>query len=146
MGTCRLLRAMKPLRLLLEISLALSGPLLLVGCVYIPDIFGKFESGTPKLNGRLDRKEHSDAPVHLGVTREQVIHALGLPRLETPDGRTLGYDSTYKIGYWVGPLCFSAEPTTRTYAARLDFDDAGILRNVQVRRADHDPGLLPVVS
>src|SRR5436305_1113942 len=123
---------MKRLRLILAICLVLAGVALLTGCVYIPDIFGTYERGTPKLNGRIEAKEKSHAPVHLGVTREQVIAALGLPRIQTPDGRTFGYDSTYKVGYFVWTLCFAAYPKTRTYAALLDFDEAGILRNVQV--------------
>jgi hypothetical protein len=126
-------------RILLPIGILAPLVCLLVGCLYIP----WFESPSVNNRNKTDFRplivdvSHTDRPIRLGVTRHQIIQLLGAPRFAALDRSVFIYDFRTTSGFWVAPLCFTAEAGgQRTHIAVFAFDEAGALERIELSSKD----------
>jgi hypothetical protein len=135
-------------RLLLPLALLALMLWLLVGCFYMPWFEHPIANNARNVDFRpmLADEWHADRPVRVGaVTRHQVIQLLGAPRLAAVDRSAFVYDFRTSNGWWVWPLCFTAESgNERIYVAVLSFDDAGVLQRIDVIEANRAKAPWPI--
>ncbi len=119
-------------RNLLPMLLIALGLSLLIGCFYIPT-FERSVSSAQKDFRKLVGQEN-DRPLRVGyANRTEVLRLLGPPPLISADRSAIGYLFETRQGYWVWPICFSAESANnKVYGLRLDFGSDDVLRKFKV--------------
>jgi len=123
-----------PLRVAVPAVLIALGVAALSGCLFIPT-GEKVVSGNNVAANVGDAK--SKKPVRVGsATRADVVRALGQPDYATASRDRAVYTWRVHNGVWFYPLCFKSDPNFAVRMIELSFDNAGILRGFQLKRAD----------
>jgi hypothetical protein len=123
-----------PLRVAVPAVLIALGVAALSGCLFIP-------TGEKVVSGRDATADVGDAKskksVRVGrATRADVVRVLGEPEYATESRDRVLYTWRVRNGVWFYPLCFKSDPNFGTRLIELRFDNAGVLRGFELKRAD----------
>ena len=107
------------------------GGAVLLGCIPLPGRFSN-AAGDRRPEAKIG-PAGSDALVRIGRDGvERAVRVFGDPDLATADGRVLAFGYEVVTGYFLWPLCFSADRVTAKRWLALRFDARGRLAEAEV--------------